>query len=92
MTNQELLDLQEKLDEIARLAEDVSALAHDKAATATRFRSIARYVRSVSTCVRLYGQIPVGKDPDPAHQLLTQIQQLTSLIPKTVNSVRRATR
>jgi hypothetical protein len=57
--------IEQKLSSIAILSEDLSAeLFAESPDTARKFNKIARYCRRIATCIRLYGQVPIQRQPN----------------------------
>ncbi len=56
--------IENKLDDLARLAEELSAELYspDNKVTADKFKKIASYSRRISVCLRLHGQVPLERE------------------------------
>jgi hypothetical protein len=79
MKKRDEIDIQIRLDNIRRESEELAALLHSHPDTAAKFAKIARYTSSLSTCVRLHGQIPQEKPRPPILQAAASIHQLSQL-------------
>jgi len=56
--------IEDKLDDLARLAEELSAELYspENKVTAEKFKKIAVYSRKIGTCLRLHGQVPLERE------------------------------
>lgn len=76
--------IEEKLTQIAVLAEELSAeVFNDSPESAKKFGKIGAYCRRIAICVRLNGQVPMEK---PKNAMVRTIRSLDR-IAKTVRTV-----
>ena len=86
-------DLESRLNDLARFAEEISALAHThNRQTASKFARIAKYARHISTCVRMHGLIPQERELPEAVQLVSKLHKLATLAKDTTDTFKRHVR
>lgn len=79
-SDRKVTQLENKLEDIARLAEDLSAeLYSENKVTANKFKKIAAYSRKIGTCLRLHGQVPLERE-NKIKQTIKTFQHAVSTI------------
>lgn len=81
--------IKNKLDDLARIAEDLSAelYSSENKITAEKFKKIATYSRKIATCLRLHGQVPLERE-NKIKQALKTFDNAVKTIKSAENFVR----